>query len=90
MSERLYRQFFLAAVEAAEQLSEGGMAPFQFIVTTTSAPPDELGKAPHVVLELAPGADDALLFNRTQPSRNPTRTRQTPRRAGHHDTAVVG
>ncbi len=64
MSELLYREFFLAAAEAAEQLSERGIAPFQFIVTTTSAPPEELGGTPHVVLELAPGADEALLFKR--------------------------
>lgn len=64
MSELLYREFFLAAAEAAEQLGGDGMAPFQFIVTTTSAPPEELGGAPHVVLELAPGADEALLFKR--------------------------
>lgn len=64
MSERLYREFFFAAAEAAEQLGEGGMAPFQFIITTTSAPPDELGGAPHVVLELAQGVDEALLFKR--------------------------
>lgn len=64
MSELLYREFFLAAAEAADQLGAEGMAPFQFIVTTTSAPPEELGGAPHVVLELAPGADEALLFRR--------------------------
>lgn len=64
MSERLYREFFLAAAEAAEQLGKDGAVPFQFIVTTTSAPPEELCAAPHVVLELAPGADDALLFKR--------------------------
>ncbi|WIV99688.1 coiled-coil domain-containing protein [Kinneretia aquatilis] len=64
MSERLYREFFLAAAEAAEQLGRDGEAPFQFIVTTTSPPPEELGGAPHVVLELAPGADEALLFKR--------------------------
>lgn len=64
MSERLYREFFLTAAEAAEQLGEGGMAPFQFIVTTTSPPPEELGGAPSVVLELAPGLDEALLFKR--------------------------
>ncbi len=64
MSELLYREFFLAAAEAAEQLGGNGMAPFQFIVTTTSAPPEELGGAPHVVLELAPGSDEALLFKR--------------------------
>lgn len=64
MSELLYRAFFLAAAEAAEQLGEGGMTPFQFIVTTTSAPPDELVGAPHIVLELVPGSDEALLFRR--------------------------
>jgi hypothetical protein len=64
MSERLYREFFLAASEAAEQLGGVDDAPFQFLVTTTSAPPAELATAPHVVLELAPGADEALLFKR--------------------------
>lgn len=64
MSELLYREFLLASAEAAEQLGEDGAVPFQFIVTTTSAPPDLLGGAPHVVLELAPGADEALLFKR--------------------------
>ena len=64
MSERLYRKFFLAASEAAEQLGKDGAVPFQFIVTTTSSPPDELSAAPHVVLELAPGVDEALLFRR--------------------------
>lgn len=64
MSELLYREFFLAAAEAAEQFGKDGAVPFQFIVTTTSAPPHELGGAPHVVLELAPGADEALLFKR--------------------------
>jgi len=64
MSERLYREFFLAAAEAAEQLGRGGIAPFQFIVTTTSAPPEELTGANYVVLELAPGAEETLLFKR--------------------------
>lgn len=64
MSELLYREFFLAAAEAAEQFGGDGAVPFQFIVTTTSAPPEKLGGAPHVVLELAPGADEALLFKR--------------------------
>lgn len=64
MSERLYREFFLAAAEAAEQLGKDGVAPFQFIVTTTSAPPESLNGAPYVVLELAPGADQSLLFKR--------------------------
>ncbi|MDO9074115.1 MAG: hypothetical protein Q7U73_12710 [Rubrivivax sp.] len=64
MSGHLYRAFFLAAAEAAEQLGESGTVPFQFIVTTTSAPPEELARAPYVVLELAPDKDEALLFGR--------------------------
>lgn len=42
MSERLYREFFLVASEAAEQLGREGAVPFQFIVTTTSPPPEEV------------------------------------------------
>lgn len=64
MSERLYREFLLVAAEAAEQLGNDGAVPFQFIVTTTSPPPEELMVEPHVILELAPGADEALLFRR--------------------------
>lgn len=62
MSERLYRELFLAAAEAAEQLGNDGSVPFQFIVTTTSAPPQELCGDAHVVLELGPGDDEKLLF----------------------------
>ena len=64
MSGHLYRDFFLTAAEAAKQWAHGDEAPFQFIVTTTSAPPDELQKAPTVVLELRPGDEGALLFKR--------------------------
>jgi hypothetical protein len=64
MSERLYREFFLAAVEAAEQLGKDGAVPFQFIVTTTSAPPLELQRGGTVVLELKPGVDESLLFRK--------------------------
>ena len=64
MSARLYREFFLVAAEAAEQFSNDGAVPFQFIVTTTSPPPEELTAAPYVILELAPGAEEALLFKR--------------------------
>lgn len=64
MSERLYREFFLAAAEAAEQLGKDGGVPFQFIVTTTSAPPLELQGGRTVVLELEPGVDEELLFRR--------------------------
>ncbi|MET3551976.1 hypothetical protein [Burkholderia sp. 567] len=63
MSERLYREFFLVASEAAAQLGEDGV-PFQFIVTTTSPPPDEVHGGRYVVLELEPGAEEKLLFKR--------------------------
>ncbi|ARL49459.1 Uncharacterised protein [Burkholderia pseudomallei] len=64
MSERLYREFFLVASEAAEQLGEGGAVPFQFIVTTTSPPPEDVHGEPSVVLVLGPGSDEKLLFKR--------------------------
>jgi len=64
MSEHLYREFFLAAAEAAGQLGKDGAVPFQFIVTTTSAPPLELQGDGTVVLELEPGVDDNLLFRK--------------------------
>jgi hypothetical protein len=64
MSERLYREFFLVVSEAADQLSRNGAIPFQFIVTTTSPPPEELRGEPNIVLELEPGSEEKLLFKR--------------------------
>ncbi|BCL91899.1 hypothetical protein ACNRBV_17550 [Ralstonia pseudosolanacearum] len=64
MSERLYREFFLVASEAAEQLGREGAVPFQFIVTTTSPPPEEVQGEPYIVLELEPGSEEKLLFKR--------------------------
>ncbi|SOY43627.1 hypothetical protein [Cupriavidus taiwanensis] len=64
MSERLYREFFLVASEAAAQLGRDGAIPFQFIVTTTSPPPEEVHGEQYVVLELEPGSEEKLLFKR--------------------------
>ncbi|MCA8318177.1 hypothetical protein LGN43_28290 [Burkholderia multivorans] len=64
MSERLYREFFLVASEAAAQLGKDGAVPFQFIVTTTSPPPQEVQGSQYVVLELEPGTEEKLLFKR--------------------------
>lgn len=64
MSERLYREFLLTVAEAAELLFADGFVPFQYIVTTTSAPPAVLQTTRHVVLELLPGAEEHLLFKR--------------------------
>ena len=64
MSDVLYREFFLVAAEAAEQLGRDSGAPFQFIVTTTSPPPEKVRGESYVVLELEPGSDEKLLFRR--------------------------
>ncbi|GBL45066.1 putative chromosome segregation SMC protein [Sulfuriferula multivorans] len=64
MSERLYREFLLTAAEAAELMFADGAVPFQYIVTTTSAPPAALQTTRYVVLELLPGAEEHLLFKR--------------------------
>jgi hypothetical protein len=64
MSERLYQEFFLVASEAAAQLGEDGAVQFQFIVTTTSPPPQVVHGDRYVVLELEPGAEEKLLFKR--------------------------
>ena len=64
MSERLYKDFVMTTFEAAVQLGCEEDVPFQYIVTTTSSPPDELRKPPHLILELLPGSTDTLLFKR--------------------------
>jgi hypothetical protein len=64
MSERLYQPFLAMTAELEEQLTSNGATPFQYIVTTTSAPPRELQGEPALVLELRPGSDDGLLFKR--------------------------
>ena len=64
MSERLYQPFLTMTAELEEQLASNGAAPFQYIVTTTSAPPLQLQSAPALVLELRPGSDEGLLFKR--------------------------
>ncbi len=64
MSERLYQPFLATMAELEEQLTGDASVPFQYIVTTTSAPPLQLQKEPMLVLELRPGSDEHLLFRR--------------------------
>ena len=64
MSALLYKNFLLMILEADMQLATSGNVPFQYIVTTTSAPPTELSEAPYLALELQPGSDEHLLFRR--------------------------
>lgn len=69
MSERLYREFLLLVGEAEAQLRMGDAAPFQYVVTTTSPPPESLSKEPYLVLELRPGKEEDSLFKRRLESR---------------------
>ena len=64
MSAVLYKNFLLMILEADMQFAASGNVPFQYIVTTTSAPPTELSEAPYLALELQPGSDEHLLFRR--------------------------
>jgi hypothetical protein len=43
-------------------LSVNGDVPFQYVVTTTSAPPAELQKPECLILELLPGSPETMLF----------------------------
>ncbi|GHD70891.1 hypothetical protein GCM10011419_01790 [Vogesella fluminis] len=72
MSERLYREFLLLVSEAEAQLSIGSIVPFQYIVTTTSPPPETLGKEPYLVLELRPGDENYSLFKKQLEPRLPS------------------
>jgi hypothetical protein len=69
MSERLYREFLLLVGEAEAQLRMGDATPFQYVVTTTSPPPESLSKEPYLVLELRPGSEEDSLFKRRLESR---------------------
>lgn len=71
MSERLYREFLLLVGEAETQLRMGNAVPFQYVVTTTSPPPNPLSKAPYLVLELRPGDEKDSLFKKRLESRLP-------------------
>ncbi|MFM0549659.1 hypothetical protein P0D69_01645 [Paraburkholderia sediminicola] len=65
MSERLYREFLSTVADAAIELSViQGTVPFQYIVTTTSPPPEALKTDSHLALVLQPGSDEGLLFRR--------------------------
>lgn len=64
MSERLYREFLQLALEAEQQLTAGRSVPFQYLVTTTSRPPEALRSKPFLVLELKPGIENELLFTK--------------------------
>jgi hypothetical protein len=63
MGPRPYRDF-LHLVERIEREAYGDSAPFQYIVTTTTPPPESLQQKPFLSLTLDPSHDEGLLFGR--------------------------
>ena len=63
MGPRPYRDF-LHLIERVEREAYDGAAPFQYIVTTTTPPPESLQVEPYLRLMLDPSHDEKLLFGR--------------------------
>lgn len=63
MGPRPYRDF-LHLIERIEREAYGDAAPFQYIVTTTTPPPESLQVKPYLRLTLDPSHDEGLLFGR--------------------------
>lgn len=62
MSPGLYRNFLNALAEWQEILANQGEVPFQYILTTTSPPPERFQRPDTLRLELSPESEDGLLF----------------------------
>ena len=63
MGPKLYEEY-VTLVAAAERHCEklGNEVPFQYIITTTTPPPEALSDSEKVVLKLHPEVDKELLF----------------------------
>lgn len=61
MEEPLYHRLFEFAA-SLEGAYDGAEPAFQYIVTTTTRPPDQLAQAPYVRLVLDARRDDGLLL----------------------------
>ncbi|MCU7870686.1 MAG: hypothetical protein KZQ98_19515 [Candidatus Thiodiazotropha sp. (ex Lucinoma borealis)] len=65
MSIHLYSNYLLQLATMEDQLSpDGCLPPFQYILTTTSPPPNRLQKKQFMRLKLDPCSDDTLLFGK--------------------------
>jgi hypothetical protein len=64
MSTHLYRDYLLLLQNIEARTTQDGIAPFQYILTTTSAPPLALQEEPFLRLQLMPVPDESLLFLR--------------------------
>ncbi|MDR3159325.1 MAG: hypothetical protein LBU11_10065 [Zoogloeaceae bacterium] len=63
MGRRPYHDFLLL-IERIEREAYGGNTPFQYIVTTTTPPPEHLQRPPYLRLELDPSRDNGFLFKK--------------------------
>ena len=64
LAERLYRNLILAALDLEAELGGHGRCPFQYILTTTSSPPEEAQDALHLKLELDASRENEMLLRR--------------------------
>lgn len=64
MSAHLYQDFLEVLLEIESYAGQTGMAPFQYVLTTTSPPPKEMQQEPHLRLVLRPGNDENQLFKK--------------------------
>lgn len=64
MSTHLYRDYLLLLQNIEARTTRGGVAPFQYVLTTTSPPPLALQDGPFLRLQLMPVPDESLLFMR--------------------------
>jgi predicted RNase H-like nuclease len=62
LDRHIYNHFLEVAFNISEQLGGANAAPFQYIVTTTSRPPDRLQEAKIVKLELGAHPEEDMLF----------------------------
>jgi len=61
---RIYRSFIRFAASLQEHSGGPDKCPFQYLITTTTAPPEELRTAEHVKLPLNASGPDGLLLRR--------------------------
>lgn len=61
---RIYRSFIRFAASVQEHFGGPDKCPFQYLITTTTAPPDELQSAEHLKLSLNASSAEGLLLRR--------------------------
>ena len=64
MGPHLYHAFLELVREVELAVERNGVASFQYLVTTTSAPPDALQREPYLRLTLRPDSEEDLLFRK--------------------------